>query len=476
MSCQPRSKTRRERAWGRGSSASVLSFYRRLRLEPLEDRRLLAHATVGNLNDVVNGDVTSIAALIGTPGADGVSLREAILAANADAAADTIDFAVTGAIQLTNVGHAGEIAITNNVTIDGPGASLLTIRAFAGTTSSGDGSRIFRIDDGAATLKDIFIDGLTLTGGDRTLATDGADGGAILNSENLTLTGSTVSGNRATSGNGRGGGVFSQLGSLSVVASTISGNNSTRGGGIYASGAGTTVRDSTINGNGSYGSSVTGGGGGIALANAIGSLSTITNCTISGNTGVFSSANGGGIFNASAGGVIIRHSTIALNRVNSGNGGGIHSTIATLSLDHTIVAGNTRSGSIGSDLTGSSTAARYSLIGVNTGSTITDNGGNQVGTAGSLINPLLAPLAENGGPTLTHALLAGSSAIDAGDPTAAAGVGVLPLYDQRDAVFARVADGDVAGGARIDIGAYERQVLPELNLVVDTLTDENDHD
>ena len=72
------------------------------RLEPLEDRRLLANVTVGNLNDVVNGTVTSIAALVANNGGDGISLREAILAANADNtdAADVIDFgpSVTGTI------------------------------------------------------------------------------------------------------------------------------------------------------------------------------------------------------------------------------------------------------------------------------------------------------------------------------------------------------------------------------------------
>ena len=470
-----RSPARRGRVLEPRSSPSGLPFYRRLRLEPLEDRRLLATVTVGSLSDVVDGDVSSIAALVSTPGADGISLREAMLAANADAAADTVGFAVTGVIQLTNVGHAGEIAITNSVTIEGPGASLVTIRAFAGTTSSGDGSRIFRIDDGTATLKDIFIEGLTLTGGDRTLATDGADGGAILNSENLTLTACTVSGNRATSGNGRGGGVFSQLGGLTLIASSISGNSSVRGGGVYASGVGTTIRDSTIVANSA--TAISGnGGGGIVLVNIAGSLSTITNSTISGNF-CSSGSNGGGILNASAGSVIISYSTIALNGVNFGNGGGIHSTVATVSLDHTIVAGNLRSSpSAFSDLTGSATSARFSLIGVNTGSTITDNGGNQIGTGASPIDSKLAPLAENGGPTLTHAPLAGSPAIDAGDPTAAAGVGPIPLHDQRDSVFTRVADGDGVGGARIDIGAYERQVLPGLNLVVDTLADENDHD
>jgi hypothetical protein len=75
--------------------------------------------------------------------------------------------------------------------------------------------------------------------------------------------------------------------------------------------------------------------------------------------------------------------------VNGGNGGGIHSLFATVSLDHAIVAGNLRSSpTTPSDLTGSATSARYSLIGVNTGATITDNGGNQIGTSGSPISIL----------------------------------------------------------------------------------------
>jgi hypothetical protein len=169
-------------------------FDRRLRIEPLEDRRLLANVTVGNTNDVVNGTTTSIAALISSNGGDGISLREAVLAANADAAADTIDFgSLTGTIQLTNVGHAGEIAITNNLTINGPGANALTVRAFAATASLGDGARIFNVDDGNGLGdKTVSISGLTLTGGD-----SNQSGGAIRNRESLTVAASIITGNSA---------------------------------------------------------------------------------------------------------------------------------------------------------------------------------------------------------------------------------------------------------------------------------------
>ena len=219
---------------------------RRLCIEPLEDRRLLANVTVSNLNDVVDGNVTSIAALIGTPGADGISLREAVLAANADAVADTINFApaVVGAIQLTNVGHVGQISITNNLTINGPGTRLLAIHAFEGAFAAGDGARIFNVDDGnAAAVKNVAISGLALHFGDATSL-----GGAIRSySENLSLTACTISGNRVF--NGDGGAVFQYRGSLTVNSCTISANTAQRGGGIYARDSTVTVANSTISGN-----------------------------------------------------------------------------------------------------------------------------------------------------------------------------------------------------------------------------------
>ena len=76
-------------------------------------------------------------------------------------------------------------------------------------------------------------------------------------------------------------------------------------------------------------------------------------------------------------------------------------------------------------------------------------------SAGSgIIDPLLAPLADNGGLTETHALQAGSPAINYGDSAAVAGVGDVPLFDQRGTGFDRVQQG------RIDIGAYESPLLP----------------
>ena len=238
-----------------------------------------------------------------------------------------------------------------------------------------------------------------------------------------------------------------------------------RGGGIYNTGK-STLADSTISGNRSL-STIFAGGGGIFNGYEM----TVTNSTISGNQANF---HGGGI--DTRGMLTVKHSTITANRADTdgngtGNGGGISvdAMVTNATIDHTIVAGNLRQVSTRSDVFGAVTA-RYSLVGDNTGATITNNGGNQIGTFSLPIDPLLGGLTDNVGPTRTHALLAFSPAIDAGELL----FSPPPTNDQRGALFARVADGDGGGGARIDIGAYERQTLPPEFFVVDTLIDDDD--
>jgi hypothetical protein len=114
-------------------------------------------------------------------------------------------------------------------------------------------------------------------------------------------------------------------------------------------------------------------------------------------------------------------------------------------------------------LLGAAISPTYSLIGRNGGTGLTpapvglpDANGNLIGgsTNALRIDPLLGPLVNNGGPTMTHALLPGSPAINAGDLNATAGVGDVPLYDRRGYPFSRVF------GGRIDIGAFEAQPNP----------------
>ncbi|MEX0611481.1 MAG: right-handed parallel beta-helix repeat-containing protein [Pirellulales bacterium] len=429
----------------------VTAFFRPLRFEPLEDRRLLS-ITVNTLFDENDGI-----------GVGGVSLREAIVAAMPG---ETIDFSVTGTINLSSL---GQLTINKDLTINGPGANLLTIRAFDPNATVGNGTHVFSVDDGNFTAdKTIAISGLTITGGDA-VASGNFTAGAIQSFENLSITASTITGNRVTGG--PGGGIWQYGGSLTISASTISGNTSTRGGGIYAFNAvNVVVSAGTISGNTATSTFGIGGGG---IVNNNGTL-TVTNSTISGNS---TNANGGGIHNNSFfGSLTVRHSTITGNRADadnngSGRGGGVYDRYGTASIDHTIAAGNVRSVSTRDDVGGGAVSARYSLIGDGTGATITDNGGNQIGTGGAPIDPLLGPLTDNGGPAQTHALLAGSPAIDMGDPAFTA----PPTEDQRGAPFVRVVVGDGSGGARIDIGAYERQTLvgPQA-LVVDTIVDEWD--
>ncbi len=132
-----------------GRSCGTRPLQRRLRIEPLEDRRLLAVVTVDTLDDSVDFN-------------DGVtSLREAIFATNLVGGQDTIEFAAS----LTSGGPAtltltqGELHISDSLAINGPGADVLTIDASGSDPTpdenNGDGSRIFNIDDGPSQSRDV---------------------------------------------------------------------------------------------------------------------------------------------------------------------------------------------------------------------------------------------------------------------------------------------------------------------------------
>jgi hypothetical protein len=142
----------------------------------------------------------------------------------------------------------------------------------------------------------------------------------------------------------------------------------------------------------------------------------------------------------------------------------LYAFFASLVLHNTLIAGNFRdaTGTTPDDVYGSlNPGGDYNLIGDGTGMTGVSDGvnGNQVGSADAPIDPLLGPLLDNGGPTLTHALLSGSPAIHAGNNAYATD------WDQRGPGYPRIVNGI------IDIGAFEvqapaasyptRQPLPE---------------
>jgi CSLREA domain-containing protein len=245
-----------------------------------------------------------------------------------------------------------------------------------------------------------------------------------------------------------GGGIALHQGTIALTNSTVSRNSAGDGGGIVNSAGGRyTIANSTISNN-----AATGLGGGIynTVGDPFGRLSAtvrLTNSTVSGN----SAGSGGGIRNSDRLGgafVTVINSTIASNSARA-TGGGIDQEEAALessnivSLVNSLVARNTAP--TAPDVTGGA-GASFSLIGDGTGSGLTNSNGNQVGNVSpytSPIDPRLGPLADNGGPTATRALEAGSPAIDAASSPD------CPATDQRGVARPQ--------GAACDIGSYERE-------------------
>jgi hypothetical protein len=267
-------------------------------------------------------------------------------------------------------------------------------------------------------------------------------GGGLFNLGGMmTIEASTISGNSAPSG----GGIYNDLGgTLTIEASTISGNSAAHGGGIdnaFSPGFGLgmlTIADSTINNNRA--------GTGAGISNDNGTLSIIKS-TINGNS---ADGPGGGVLNES-GAMSINSCTIVGNSAGYFGGGGIknESDRGTTTLLMSILAGNSAPAGQGQDGKGRFSSLGYNLIGN------TEGGSGWVDTDLLNVNPMLGPLQDNGGPTLTMALLPGSPAIDAGS-----NVLISPglRYDQRGTGFLRIVNG------MVDIGAYE--FLPAANDVV----------
>ncbi len=458
--------------------------------------------TTADTLDAAGGSCTAIT-LAALPGPDGqVSLREAVCAANTNAGPDTITFSVNGTFALTGAanednGGAGDLDIKQSLAVNGNGV--------ANTIIDGSGiERIFDVFPSAASTFD--ISNLTLQNGD-TRATSFKEGGAIYlhnnvtttinnsqivnnfsgangaieNRGTLTINDSVISNNQTipTSGSVTGGGLHN-AGPLTINNTTIS-NNSVRGegGGIFitvASGVTANITNSTISGNTA---SVTGGGlgngGGISTTGNQGTIS-ITNSTISGNRadntggGAYWVTPGGSTGNVTLTNVTISNNTADYDNNGAGAGGGFAQSVSAVTLRNTLVAGNFNSTSVvRDDISGAAVASSaYNLIGDGTGSSGLVNGvnNNQVGSGASPINPLLGALANNGGPTETHALLGGSPAINTGNNA------VCPATDQRG--VARPSAGIC------DIGSFELDLLvtttsislvtPEPSVVGETVT------
>jgi hypothetical protein len=355
---------------------------------------------------------------------------------------------------------SGELLVHKNVSITSVHRSVhVPVRRSAGTPAF----RIFHIARGTT----VNISGLIITNGSNdgggiwndhaTLEINhcivrGNSGGGIFNDNLrspkgdaiLTINHCTISGNTHTDFiGGRGGGITSgndtnAEGSSTVAInySTITGNSTNgKGGGIYnacsneGSSATLRIHNCTISGNSVTGSVSDRGRGGGIYAEGDFSKVFVINSTLSSNSAY---QQGGGIWNA-GGTLDISHSTLADN--SAPFGGGIYGNCR---IGNTIL----KTGARGPNLHGNGVVS----IGYNLSN---DNGSGALTAPGDQINthPMLGPLQDNGGPTLTHALLTGSPAINKGDPNFTP----PPEFDQRGAGYPRVMNG------RLDIGSVEVQ-------------------
>jgi hypothetical protein len=470
------------------------------------------------------------------------SLRQAITDANAAGGTSTITFTVTGTINLLSFLPT----VSGNLSINGPGANLLTVKrdnAMTGTlaifviSSSGTvtlsgltisnanqsngivhisisgtlnitdcvisgnqsgiagGAGLYTISGGTINITNSTFSGNSASGGEggairhdssaiiningctfsansavnlacihnnsngtinitNTLITGNTtihEGGAIGNARaggTVTVTGCTITNNVA---NGSGGAIINYNAGIVTVTDTTIANNTAGFGTVMNLLNGTVnIARSTISGN------LAGSGGGIY--NSSTGTTSLTNSTLSGNR---ANSNGGGIFFSNSGGAgqgTITNCTITANTANSG--GGIFNTSAAVTVKNTIIAGNTAT-NISKDISGPLTSGGYNLIGNNAGGSVTPTTGDQIGTSGTPINPLLGPLTNNGGATQTQALLSSSPAIDKG--TAATGITIDQRGQPRP--FDDPAFANASGGNGSDIGAYETQSPTAVELI-----------
>lgn len=326
-------------------------------------------------------------------------------------------------------------------------------------------------------------------------ANRGSEGGAIsCSGGTLTVSGSRFEGNSA---DGDGGAIFAEQPTsgttcrLTVTTSTFDGNtagvggivppSTGSGGGLAAHRAQVEILDSTFVRNLARAEYV--GGGGIALLglNTAAGRATVANVTVSAN-----STNGSG------GGILVNNHIVNLFNVtvtgnladrngnDIGSGGGVHQSEPSalrlsLKVQSSIIAGNfdtpenAVNGTKHPDVSGRFESQGYNLIGTGDGSTgFTGDSHDQIGGGTQVIDALLGPLADNGGPTQTHAPLPGSPAIDKGNPDNPKRESACMETDQRG--IRRPVDGDEDGVPVCDAGAVETAAASTTTTIVTNTT------
>lgn len=328
--------------------------------------------------DTVSGD-----GVIGDGTAGTQTLRAAIQEANALAGSNVIELAAgTYVLSIAGIDEdqsaTGDLDIRDNLTIRGQGVGVTIIDA-------GALDRIFQVFAGIT----LNLENLTITNG---ALTGSADGAGIRNSGTTTLTNVEVTGNVAEDSAGG----LNNTGLMIIVDSTVSSNTAGgSGGGIRNTGT-LQVSRSTISGN----STERDGG---AIFNAGAGIVTLDNSTFSGN---LSDRSGGAIRNTAT--LNATNNTFTLN--SAGTDGGAISNTGTSTLQNNLIIGNT--GAVGAELQGDYVSLGGNLTGLI--GTATGFGASDIVGVLDATTVLDSTLADNGGPTLTHALILGSIAIDAG--------------------------------------------------------------
>lgn len=373
-----------------------------------------------------------------------------------------------------NDNRASTFRLKNGVAVYGGFAGAETARSQRNpsinvTVLSGDIGALGTAIDNAyqvvsiiGSLSDVYVlDGFTISGGNSN-GSSGHGGGIYIQNASPTLTNLVITSNQA-SANGAGVYVIS-LASVRVSYSSpsfsnvvISNNTAARGGGLYTQNSSPVLNNVSFIGN----TATSGAGGGmnnqvlnastdehsIPLLNNVTfngnsarggaglfnnhSYPVLTNVTFSGNT---ASIRGGAVLNEGAS-PTFRNVTFTGNSAPVGTGGAIRNVINASGSSSNPQIYNSISWGNGSD----------EITSDGTGSTSVTDSIIQGGFSGMnvlSVNPLLAPLANNGGFTQTHALNAGSPAIDAGGANSA-----CATSDQRGVTRPQ--------GSACDMGAYE---------------------
>lgn len=439
--------------------------------------------TNGRTPDAVNEDVAPNGGGILQTGGS-LTLRDVVITANATGNGGPMRF---GSPNLGGFGgFGGGIYASGNLTMtDCVISNNATGNGGNGLQSGGSGGRgagIF-FAPGTLTMTNVVISG-NHTGSGGTPGGNSGDAGGmwtggdffpaqatdvILN--HVTIENNTTAAGLPNSDSGTGGGIYAYQGTMRMVNSTVRNNHtgdtnrqSGRGGGIFNS-ATLTVLNSLISGNttgtASFGSN--NNGGGIASFSSL----TLINTTVSGNsTGQETAGIGGGVFVFNFATLI--NCTVTGNNTPGDHANGVGGFGSVITLANTIVAGNGDSPN-DKDLENllfsepTFVSQGHNLIGNADGVTAFNGVGDQIGTTAAPLDPHLGPLADNGGPTLTHALLSNSTALDAGSNALAKDPNVTLETDQRGA--GRIADSlDPDSLAVVDIGAFEfHQTLEDIS-------------